>query len=131
MTIAERITQLVVELGGNMSTFARRINVTPAYISKLGKNPDAVPSDRTISDICREFGINEEWLRTGSGEKYAPKDRETEIADAVAKIYKANDPFITELIKILANTSEEDWDVMKSIAIKLADASREKNNLPE
>ena len=59
-TIAERIIEVVNLNGGNMSAFARRINVTPAYISKLKNDPTRIPSDRTILDICNEFGINEE-----------------------------------------------------------------------
>ena len=39
------------------------------------------PSDRTISDICRVFNINETWLRSGEGEMMHPKSREEEIAD--------------------------------------------------
>lgn len=61
-TIAERIMEVVEEKGGNKSDFARKINVTPAYISKLGKDPNCIPSDRTIADICREFNISELWL---------------------------------------------------------------------
>ena len=39
------------------------------------------PSDRTISDICRVFNINETWLRSGEGEMMHPKSRKEEIAD--------------------------------------------------
>lgn len=50
-TISQRIIKIVNALGGNKSEFARRINLTPAYISKLDKKPDMIPSDRTITDI--------------------------------------------------------------------------------
>ena len=69
-SIASRIIKIAEDNHLNKSEFARRINVTPAYISKLSKQPDSVPSDRTISDICRVFNINEEWLRTGTGSMY-------------------------------------------------------------
>lgn len=42
----------------------------------------ANPSDPTIKSICREFGINEEWLRTGMGEMFAPSP--TSALDALA-----------------------------------------------
>lgn len=73
-SIASRIIKIAEDNHLNKSEFARRINVTPAYISKLSKQPDSVPSDRTISDICRVFNINEEWLRTGSGSMYLPSN---------------------------------------------------------
>ena len=58
-TISQRIIKIVNALGGNKSEFARRINLTPAYISKLDKKPDMIPSDRTITDICREFNVSD------------------------------------------------------------------------
>lgn len=73
-SIASRIIKIAEDNHLNKSEFARRINVTPAYISKLSKQPDSVPSDRTISDICRVFNINEEWLRTGTGSMYLPSN---------------------------------------------------------
>ena len=56
-TIEKRITYIVdTKCGGNRSKFARAINVTPAYAAQLYAG-DRLPSDRTISDICREFGV--------------------------------------------------------------------------
>ena len=66
--IANRILKVVNKLGGNMSEFARKIDVTPAYISKLGKQPEKCrPSGLVISNICREFNVNKNWLITGEG----------------------------------------------------------------
>lgn len=71
--IAARIIQVVEEAGGNKSEFARKIDVTPAYISKLGKQPEACrPSNLVIKRICREFSVNEDWLRTGEGDMFLP-----------------------------------------------------------
>lgn len=66
--IAMRILKVVNALGGNMSEFARKIDVTPAYISKLGKQPEKCrPSGLVISNICREFNVNRGWLISGEG----------------------------------------------------------------
>lgn len=78
-TISNRIIKLVDYLGGNKSEFARKINVTPAYISKLGKNPQQIPSERTIADICRTFNVSYQWLTTGQGEMF------THIADTAVE----------------------------------------------
>ena len=115
----------------HMRDFSEKVGVTHGSISLLETGKRGITT-QFVKALCGAFpDINEDWMLTGKGKMIKEKDRETEIADAVAKIYKANDPFITELIKILANTSEEDWDVMKSIANRLAEASKEKNNLPE
>lgn len=98
-TIAERIMEIVNKNGGNKSEFARRINVTPAYISKLGKDPNRVPSDRTITDICREFNISEVWLRTGEGEPKLKQDEDEEFLEIMERIHMSDDDLIKRIIK--------------------------------
>ena len=63
----ERILEIIKTLGIKKTEFAKRLNLSQPYVSELcsGKK---LPSDRTIADICREFNIDENWLRTGEGE---------------------------------------------------------------
>lgn len=58
------------------------------------------PSDAIIVSICREFGVNETWLRTGEGEVFIPKTRGQEIGEIVAATSK-NDP--EEAVKFFTN----------------------------
>ena len=58
-----------------MAEFAKRIGMTTSSIS-LFESGKATPSDRTVLSICREFGVNERWLRTGEGEMFE-QTRET------------------------------------------------------
>ena len=58
-----------------MAEFAKRIGMTTYSIS-LFESGKATPSDRTVLSICREFGVNEHWLRTGEGEMFE-QTRET------------------------------------------------------
>lgn len=64
--LSERISILISSLRLKKTVVASRLNVSQAFVSQLcaGK---ANPSDRTIADICREFNVNEKWLRTGKG----------------------------------------------------------------
>lgn len=79
-TIASRIIEVCNDcVGGNMSAFAREIGVTPAYISKLKNEPDRVPSNRTIKEICHVFKVDEVWLRTGIGSPNIKKSRKEEL----------------------------------------------------
>jgi len=54
-------------LGLNQEDFGGRLGISKTAISKIEKGVNNV-SDRLILSICREFNINEEWLRTGQGE---------------------------------------------------------------
>lgn len=120
-TIAQRIIAVVEAKGMSKSDFARKINLTPAYISKLDKSPESVPSDRTILDICREFNVNENWLRTGEGEMFAPMTRSESIAKFAGELMKEEeDSFRRQLIEVLSQLSTDEWEVLEGIAKKLA-----------
>ena len=125
-TIATRIMQVVNKNGGNKSDFARRINVTPAYISKLGKEPNSTPSDRTIADICREFNVNETWLRTGEGEMFVKLSRSEEISAFMGDILSGEEDFRARLIAALARLTPEQWQQLEGIAETLVQKKKKK-----
>lgn len=125
-TISTRIMQVVEANGGNKSEFARRLNVTPAYISKLCKNADSVPSDRTISDICHEFNVNELWLRTGEGEMFVKLSRNQEISSFMGAILKGDPDFRARLITALSRLTPEQWKQLEGIADTLVAEMKKK-----
>ena len=73
----DRIREVREYFGLSMEKFGSRIGIGKASISLLesGKNN---PSVQTITLICREFGVNEQWLRTGEGEMFVRLFREEE-----------------------------------------------------
>lgn len=78
-----RIAQIIVETGLSKTEFAKKINVSQQFVSKLTK--DGIPSDRTIVDICREFNVNESWLKTGKGEML----RQVSDSEEIEQIFSA------------------------------------------
>ena len=87
--ISDRIIKIVEALGVSKSEFARRINVSPSYISKLGKEPDRMPSERMIIDICRTFNVSRAWLTTGHGEMFL--EASDTLIDDLIKTYNLDD----------------------------------------
>lgn len=71
----ERIKKLRKALDLTQQEFANRLGLKQNTVAtyEMGRS---VPSDPTINNICKEFNVNEEWLRTGNGEmlKAAPCD---------------------------------------------------------
>lgn len=67
----ERIKQLRKHLDLTQQEFADRIGIKRNTIANYesGRNE---PIDSVISLICREFNVNEGWLRKGEGEMFAP-----------------------------------------------------------
>ena len=77
----ERIKKILEELGLKKVEFAERLHISRPYASELCSGAKA-PSDRTISDICREFGVREAWLRTGEGEMFVLGDNRSVSLDS-------------------------------------------------
>ena len=64
----ERIKQIRKEAGLTLEKFGKRIGITAASCSTI-ESGKSNPSTQTIRSICREFGVNENWLRTGEGDR--------------------------------------------------------------
>ena len=104
-TMYERIAEISKESGLNKTEFGQKIGISQSMASLicLGK---ANPSDRTISDICRVFRVNEEWLRNGTGEKYRKKPRAEELGEIFADL-EVDDTVKARFIRTLADFPEE------------------------
>ena len=59
-----RIAQIIVALGIKRTEFAKKIGISSPFVSELCSGAKKA-SDRTITDICREFNVSETWLRPG------------------------------------------------------------------
>ena len=69
MSIGERIKQIRKENKLTLEKFGAYLKISPQSVSKLERGISN-PSDQTVFLICREFHINEVWLRTGEGESH-------------------------------------------------------------
>ncbi|WP_050697699.1 helix-turn-helix domain-containing protein [Anaeromassilibacillus senegalensis] len=129
--INSRFRALFSDIGISQSDFARRLSITPAYIWKLLNKSDAVPSDRTIADICREFDVNEDWLRTGDGDMYIKKLPTDEVAEYVAELLDNDDsnPFYTMIIDMMRTyhkLDDKSKAVVKDFFKKLREGAQKK-----
>lgn len=61
-----RIKKLRLDLGLSQEAFGKQIKIQRSSVSKIETGENS-PSDQTISLICKEFNVNEDWLRTGEG----------------------------------------------------------------
>ena len=78
--------------------FAEKLGLSQNFIAQI-ESGSKVPSDRTISDICRIFHVNEEWLRTGAGEMYdLPEDRTAAI---VSDLLEEDSPMNRLILNVL------------------------------
>ena len=76
----ERIKELRKILELNQTDFGNRIGIKQGSVAAY-ESGARTPIDAVIISICREFGVNEEWLRSGEGEMFC----KLETNDIVAK----------------------------------------------
>ena len=115
-----RINQIVKESGLNKTEFAKRLGLSQPFVSRICSG-DSMPSDRTISDICREFGCDEIWLRTGEGEPFRQETRQEAIMRFAMQTIKGTDEFRKAYVAMLSKLDAEDWQNLARIYKKLAD----------
>ena len=119
MTQGERIKELRKYLDLTMEKFGERLGVGKTAISKLENNERNLTDQMAIS-ICREFNVNETWLRTGEGDMFEPMSRGETIAQFAGELMKdEEDSFRRRLIEALAQLDEKEWEILEGIAKKL------------
>lgn len=87
-----------------MAEFAKRIGMTTSSIS-LFESGKATPSDRTVLSICREFGVNEHWLRTGEGEMF--EQTRASVLDGLAAKYSLDKEQVSVIENFLDLSPQE------------------------
>lgn len=115
----DRIEYVIKSSNIKKVDFAKRLNLSQAFVSQMCSGV-ANPSDRTIQDICREFGVNEVWLRTGEGEPFRETTCEETIMRFAVQTAKGSDEFKKALVSMLAKLAPEDWENLAKIYAKLS-----------
>ena len=114
----ERIKELRKIKNMTLEAFGAKVAVTRAAVSNI-ENCRSNPSDQLILSICREFGVSEQWLRTGTGEMFPPRTRAQEIADFAADLL-SDEPESTRsvVISYLMRWDADDWASVTKILRK-------------
>ena len=85
VNIGDRIKKVRRDLNMTQTEFANRIGSMQNTITRYETN-SRNPSASVIALICKEFNVNEEWLRNGEGEMFNPAP--TDVLDRLAREYK-------------------------------------------
>ena len=115
----ERIALVRKSLGLTQEKFAEQVGLSRNFMWMI-ESGTRVPSDRTISDICREFNVNETWLRTGEGEMFNQITRSEKITAFLTDITAdEGDDFKRRFVEMLAELEPDDWKLLERMAEKL------------
>ena len=115
----KRIEEVRKSLSLSRAAFGERIGVSGDVINNLERGR-VEAKEHMILLICREFSVNEHWLRTGEGEMFLPMDKETELAKlTVDLLTESSDSFKSRFISLLARMSDDEWEMLENLVEKL------------
>lgn len=126
-TINERISSIIEENGLTRTAFGEKVGLSQSYVSAIcvGRK---VPSARTISDICRKFGINEKWVLTGEGDmNKAVYSLNPEYAKFIIEAVNDNDrDFRKRLVSVLSELEGPELELVLAMAETLVKQSEQR-----
>lgn len=115
----ERIKTLRKELKLTQQQFSDRLSIKRGTVAnyEIGRNE---PSDSVITLICREFNVNETWLRTGEGEIFKKRTKNQEVATFVNDLMEdVDESFRKRFILAFSKFDECDWIELEKLIDKL------------
>lgn len=121
MTLGERIKKVRKALDLTQREFGERIAMRQNSVAQVEMGRGT--SDQTIFAICREFNVNENWLRTGEGgdaAMFVLRSRDDELSAFMNELLSEETPdFRRRLVTALSRLKPEQWDALESIALSL------------
>ena len=127
----ERLKALRLKLNLTQSAFASRIGTTQNVVAnyEIGRRN---PSSSALNNICKEFNVNETWLRTGEGEMFQPKSRNDELLDYARRIAEGDPGSIqAQLLTVMTRLTDAQWEVLAQVAAQfLAEAQSQPSHEP-
>ncbi len=122
-TIQERLKYFRKNIENkNQKEFAEKIMLSQSFFANLEKGTRNL-TDRTISDICREFNINEEWLRYGTGKIEIETD--DSLLARVIEEYNVKDDITINIMKNFLEMDDKDRLSLIEKAQQLLDVKKD------
>ena len=113
----ERIKKVRETLDLTQEEFGRRIGSARNTIANY-ENGNRNPSNSVILSICREFDINEDWLRTGEGEMFCKLETNDIVAKAT-RLLGEKDPMFEAFVETYSTLSPSDRKVLMDFGVNL------------
>lgn len=114
----ERIKELRKLLNLNQTEFGNKIGVKQGTVTGY-ETGNRYPTDAVILSICREFEVNEEWLRTGDGEMFEQLTDQQKIMKYAGLLLKDTDSVVASAIKTFLVTYGQLDDTSKAVLNKI------------
>lgn len=124
-----RIKQIRNSHGLTQIQFGERIGVKGNTITNYENNM-RTPSEAVILSICREFDVNETWLRTGKGKMFITKTWAEEIEGFVKEVLQEDSDFRRRVISVLARMTPDEWGLLERKAREIFEETKNASQEP-
>lgn len=115
-TTNSRIKEIRKAKGLSQAAFGAPFGANRDMINNV-ENGRAAVSDIMIASICRTYGVNERWLRTGEGEMFVQISRDEEVMAFVGDVMRGEeDNFRRRFLLALSRLPEERWADIEAFA---------------
>ena len=110
--MGERIRELRRVLKLTQQEFSDRLGIKRGALAnyEVGRNE---PIDAVVSLICREFQVNEVWLRTGAGDMFLPLTEDEALARFLGEVTFGPDSFRRRFLLALSRMDDEQWAALE------------------
>lgn len=110
----ERIMELRKSLGLSQEAFAKRIGIKGSAMSLIEGGRRNITT-QVVTAICREFGVNEKWLREGVGDMYVEMSRAEMATEIVGAALNTDNEFIINTFIALGRLTPDKWEVVQEL----------------
>ena len=118
--MGERVRELRKTLRLSGEKFGEKIGLKKVAVSQIETGRKNL-SEQNILAICREFNVNEDWLRYGTGEMFKDMTLDEEIISFIGDIqWDASTTFKKRFISAVAKLNDEEWKVLEKIIVDMA-----------
>lgn len=124
--MTERIKFVRKTFNLTQSEFGERIGVKGNTVTGY-ETGIRTPSEAILLAICREFKVDETWLRTGEGDPFPKRNRDEELGAFFGSVMAEDPGFKKRLLSVLSRLDESEWKLLEQMADKLvAETQKEK-----
>lgn len=126
-----RLKELRKYFNLTQNEFGEKIGLSSSIISDIEKGRRNL-TDRNITIICKEFNVDEVWLREGIGEMFCTNPSEDKITRLTNKIRNLDkDSFIRMLAEALDDLNDEDFEQLEAVGKTILNNINKKRELSD
>ena len=125
MELRDNLIALREVLGVSQEELGNKIGLSRFSVSNYESGKRNI-TDRVVQDICREFNVNEHWLRSGDGDMFIELSPEDEFIAAAAELSRDNDKMAMQAVIEYWKLDEDSKKIFRDFLAKIVENAKKK-----